>query len=126
MRTAVFAFSLILMLPLPPFSRARSIEILRRLESVPRPLVNGQASLAVEEGTTLDAAVVVPVGSEDLLRNYENDWIFKYYGRFRRAGGGVGAKDGRHFEVVKVELGDHTERTFYFDITKAWGKTSSN
>ncbi len=147
MRTAVFAFSLIalapavraapaddqslgavyeLLLPPPPFSRARSIEILRRLENVRHLLANGRANLAVEEGTTLDAAVVVPVGSEDLLRGYENDWIFKYYGRFRRTGGGIGAKEGRHFEVVKVELADHTERTFYFDITKAWGKISSN
>ena len=120
MRAAAFALSLgLLALPLPPFSRARGIAIFRRLEAL-------RVQPAVEEGTTLEAAVIVPVSSEEALRGYENDWIFKYYGRFRRTGGGIGGKDGRHYEVVKVELADHSERTFYFDITKATAKAPSN
>ena len=31
---------------------------------------------------------------------------------------GSGQVSGRRYEVVKVELADHSERTIYFDITE--------
>lgn len=51
---------------------------------------------------------------------FENDWIYGRFGRFRRAGGGMGNQGGRRYDIVKIELADHTFRTLYFDITEAW------
>jgi hypothetical protein len=61
--------------------------------------------------------------------DFQNNWIFDRYGRFRRTGGGIAhAGEGsatRRYEVVKIELADHSQRTVYFDITeneKTWDR----
>lgn len=65
---------------------------------------------------------MVPADAPNEGIDFQNNWIFDRYGRFRRAGGGLAhAGEGsaaRRYEVVKVELADHSERTIYFDITE--------
>jgi hypothetical protein len=80
------------------------------------------SSPAVVEGESLEAAVLVPAGNEEEGIAFENEWIYSHYGRFRKRSGGLASLAGRRFDVVKVELSDHTERTLYFDITDFFGR----
>jgi hypothetical protein len=80
------------------------------------------SSPAVVEGESLEAAVLVPAGNEEDGIAYENEWIYRHYGRFRRRSGGVASLAGRRYDVITVELSDHTQRTLYFDITDFFGR----
>ena len=74
------------------------------------------------DGTSADQAVIVLADTEDEGIDLEHHWTFDHYGRFRKVRGGLAsASDGRHFDVITVELSDHTERTIYFDITAFYG-----
>jgi hypothetical protein len=88
------------------------------------------AALADHEGDSPETAVTVPANAPNEGIDFQNNWIFDRYGRFRRAGGGIAhAGEGtaaRRYEVVKIELADHSERTVFFDITeneKTWTNT---
>jgi hypothetical protein len=78
----------------------------------------------IEEGSTLQAAVLVPATDEDAGVQWENDWIYFHYGRFRKRSAGLAALSGRRYDVITVELSDHTTRTIYFDITRFYGRES--
>ncbi len=91
------------------------------------PAVIPAAALADHEGDSPETAVTVPANAPNEGIDFQNNWIYDRYGRFRRAGGGIAhAGEGaaaRRYEVVKIELADHSERTVYFDITeneKTW------
>jgi hypothetical protein len=73
------------------------------------------------DGTTADQAVIVLADTEDEGIDLEHHWTFDHYGRFRKIGGGLAAAGGKHFDVITVELADHTEKTIYFDITAFYG-----
>ena len=94
------------------------------------PAVIPAAALADHEGDSPETAVTVPANAPNEGIDFQNNWIYDRYGRFRRAGGGIAhAGEGsatRRYEVVKIELADHSERTVYFDITeneKTWSNT---
>ena len=81
-------------------------------------------------GDSPETAVTVPTDAPNEGIDFQNNWIFDRYGRFRREGGGIAhAGEGsatRRYEVVKIELADHSERTVYFDITeneRTWTST---
>jgi len=73
------------------------------------------------DGTSADQAVVVLADTEDEGIDLEHHWTFDHYGRFRKVRGGLASADGKHFDVITVELADHTEKTIYFDITAFYG-----
>jgi len=73
------------------------------------------------DGSSVEQAVVVLAQTEDEGIDLEHHWIFDHYGRFRKIGGGLASADGKHYDVITVELGDHTEKTIYFDITGFYG-----
>jgi hypothetical protein len=73
------------------------------------------------DGSSVEEAVVVLAQTEDEGIDLEHHWIFDHYGRFRKVRGGLASADGKHFDVITVELGDHTEKTIYFDITGFYG-----
>ena len=73
------------------------------------------------DGSSVEKAVVVLAQTEDEGIDLEHHWIFDHYGRFRKLRGGLASADGKHFDVITVELGDHTEKTIYFDITGFYG-----
>jgi hypothetical protein len=92
-----------------------------------KPAVVSAEALVDHTGDSPETAVVVPTDAPNEGIDFQNNWIFDRYGRFRRAGGGIAhAGEGsvtRRYEVVKIELADHSERTVYFDITeneKTW------
>jgi hypothetical protein len=91
------------------------------------PAATSAASLVDHTGDSPETAVMVPADAPNEGIDFQNNWIYDRYGRFRRAGGGIAhAGEGsalRRYEVVKIELADHSERTVYFDITeneKTW------
>lgn len=93
----------------------------------PKPAAVSAETLVDHTGDSPETAVVVPTDAPNEGIDFQNNWIFDRFGRFRRAGGGIAhAGEGsatRRYEVVKIELADHSERTVYFDITeneKTW------
>ena len=97
--------------------------------AAPKPAAVSAATLVDHTGDSPETAVVVPTNAPNEGIDFQNNWILDRYGRFRRAGGGIAhAGEGsalRRYEVVKIELADHAERTVYFDITeneKSWDR----
>jgi hypothetical protein len=97
--------------------------------AAPKPVAVSAATLINHTGDSPETAVVVPTDAPNEGIDFQNNWIFDHYGRFRRAGGGLAhtgeGSDARRYEVVKIELADHSERTVYFDITeneKTWDR----
>jgi hypothetical protein len=95
----------------------------------PKPAAVSAEALVDHTGDSPETAVVVPADAPNEGIDFQNNWIFDRYGRFRRAGGGIAhAGEGsatRRYEVVKIELADHSLRTVYFDITeneKTWDR----
>jgi len=95
--------------------------------TAPPPAVVSAAVLVDHTGDSPETAVTVPADAPNEGIDFQNNWIYDRYGRFRRQGGGIAhAGEGsalRRYEVVKIELADHSERTVYFDITeneKTW------
>ena len=90
--------------------------------TAPPPVAKSAEALVDHTGDSPETAVMVPADAPNEGIDFQNNWIFDRYGRFRRAGGGIAhAGEGsavRRYEVVKVELADHSERTIYFDITE--------
>ena len=95
--------------------------------AAPKPAAISADALVDHSGDSPETAVMVPADAPNEGIDFQNNWIFDRYGRFRRAGGGIAhAGEGsalRRYEVVKIELADHSMRTVYFDITeneKTW------
>ena len=90
----------------------------------PPPAAATAAALVDRESDSPETAVRVPADAPNDGIDFENRWIFDRFGRFRRRGWGTAhAGEGsakRMYDVVKIELADHTERTVYFDITENW------
>jgi hypothetical protein len=109
--------------PTPPSAPASTAAA----TAVAPPAAISAAALADHEGDSPETAITVPANAPNEGIDFQNNWIYDRYGRFRRAGGGIAhAGEGsamRRYEVVKIELADHSERTVYFDITeneKTW------
>jgi hypothetical protein len=97
--------------------------------AAPKPVAVSADTLVDHTGDSPETAVMVPANAPNEGIDFQNNWIFDRYGRFRRAGGGIAhAGEGsaaRRYEVVKIELADHSQRTVYFDITeneKTWDR----
>ena len=89
------------------------------------------ADLTDHLGDSPETAVTVPVNAPNEGIDFQNNWIFDRFGRFRRMKGGIAhaGEEGvvRRYEVVTFELPDHSEHTVYFDITenmRSWGSTA--
>jgi hypothetical protein len=97
--------------------------------AAPKPAAVSAEALVDHTGDSPETAVVVPTDAPNEGIDFQNKWIFNRYGRFRRTFGGLAhAGEGsatRRYEVVKIELADHSLRTVYFDITeneKTWDR----
>lgn len=90
----------------------------------PRPAPVSSAPLEDHAGDSTDSAITVPADAPDGGLQFENDWIYDRYGRFRRRGGGTGSLNGRRYNVVKIELPGGEQREVFFDITDNWNKWS--
>ena len=78
-----------------------------RLSSAPRPRADtgapsSAAALVDHTGDSPETAVVVPTDAPNEGIDFQNNWIFDRYGRFRRAGGGIAhAGEGRRCAATK-------------------------
>ena len=90
----------------------------------PTPKETPASALVDRAGDSVETAVAVPADAPNEGIDFENNWIYDRYGRFRRAKWGIAhAGEGntrRRYEVVTIELTDHSQRTLYFDITENW------
>ncbi len=64
-------------------------------------------------------------GSEKEGVQRENEWVYGRYGKFRKTGVGLATVEQRKFDVIRVELADHSEKEIFFDITSFFGKSDS-
>lgn len=80
------------------------------------------SALVDRTGDSPETAVEVPADAPNSGVDFENNWIYDRYGRFRRQGGGTGVSNNRRYNVVKIELPDGSTKTVYFDITENWKK----
>jgi hypothetical protein len=94
-----------------------------------KPAAVSAEALVDHTGDSPETAVTVPTDAPNEGIDFQNRWIFDRFGRFRRTGGGIAhageSSASRRYEVVKIELPDHSKHTVYFDITeneKTWGK----
>ncbi len=79
------------------------------------------APFAGGDGSSVENAVVILAETEDEGIDLEHHWIFDRYGRFRKIRGGLASAGEKHYDVITVELSDHSEKTIYFDITGFYG-----
>ena len=90
----------------------------------PAPPATPASALVDRLGDSPETAVEVPADALNEGVDFENNWIYDRFGRFRRSGGGLAhAGEGpaeRRYDVVKFELPDGSEHTVYFDITEMW------
>jgi hypothetical protein len=82
------------------------------------------AELADVAGTSTETAVAVPKDAPNEGIDFQKNWIYDRYGRFRVDKWGIAHAPvngiERRYKVLTVELADHTFRTVYFDITENW------
>ena len=82
------------------------------------------ADLVDHFGDSPETAVPVPPDAKDEGVDFENNWIYDRFGRFRRLKWGVAhAGEGpaeRRYKVITFELPDHSQHTVYFDMTELW------
>jgi hypothetical protein len=78
------------------------------------------AALQDHYGDSTETAVPVPVDGEEV--KFENEWMFDRFGRFRRLKFAVAHQNDRHYDLITIELPDHSQHTVYFDITDLWVK----
>jgi hypothetical protein len=86
----------------------------------PAPRETSAAALADVAGDSVETAVIVPADAPNEGIDFQNDWIFDRFGRFRRTGGGTGQLNGRRFEIVEIELPNGSTKKVFFDITENW------
>jgi len=78
------------------------------------------AALVDRAGDSVETAVPVPVDAPNEGIDFENNWIYDRYGRFRRHGWGVGHAGDREIKTIEVELPDGSLHKVYFDVTEIW------
>ena len=90
--------------------------------ATPKPVP--ASALADVAGESTDTAVDIPADAPNGGIDFENNWIYDRYGRFRRRGGGTGSLNGRRYDVVDIELPGGDKKKVYFDITENWKRWS--
>jgi len=80
------------------------------------------AALVDRAGDSVETAVPVPVDAPNEGIDFENNWIYDRYGRFRRHSWGIGHAGERQIKTITVELPDGSLHKVFFDITELWKK----
>ena len=88
----------------------------------PTPKATSAETLVDHEGDSVETAVSVPADAPNGGADFENQWMFDRYGRFKRNGSGTGTAAGRRYNVVKIELENGEKRSVFFDITENWDR----
>jgi hypothetical protein len=83
------------------------------------------ADLADHAGDSIETAVMVPPEVPNEGVDFQNNWIYQRYGRFRRKSFAMGHAPGssgheRHYDIITVELPDASVHEVFFDMTEFW------
>lgn len=89
----------------------------------PAPKETPAAAMVDRSGDSVETAVAVPADAPNEGIDFENNWIYDRYGRFRRHSWGIGHAGDREIKTITVELPDGSLHKVYFDITEMWKKT---
>jgi hypothetical protein len=89
-------------------------------KAAPEPAPVSAAAMQDRYGDSTETAVPVPVEGDEV--KFENEWMFDRFGRFRRLKFAVAHQNDRHYDLITIELPDHSQHTVYFDITDLWVK----
>lgn len=93
-------------------------------QPAPKPVATpppvSAAAMEDHYGDSTETAVPVPVDGDEV--QFENEWMFDRFGRFRRLKFAVAHQNDRHYDIITIELPDHSEHKVYFDITELWVK----
>ena len=84
----------------------------------PAPAPVAASALQDRYGDSTETAVPVPVKGDEV--EFENNWMYDRFGRFRRLKFAVAHQNDRHYDLITIELPDHSQHTVYFDITDLW------
>lgn len=87
-----------------------------------RPRPAPRLAPPLEEGASVESAVLVNAETERAGVDWEDDWIWRHYGRFRKKTVALASRNGRRYDRVTIETADHTEHVLFFDITGFFGK----
>ena len=88
--------------------------------ATPAPKVVSAAALADRAGDSVETAVAVPANAPNEGVDFENNWIYDRFGRFRRHDYGIAHLGDRRYDVITVELPDGSLHKVFFDITEMW------
>ena len=80
------------------------------------------SALVDHAGDSIETAVTVPADAANEGVDFENDWIWHRFGRFRRHEYGMGHAGDRRYDVITVELPDGSLHKVFFDITDMWSR----
>ena len=109
--------------PAPSGPAPAAAPIASRASALP-PKATAAAELSDHVGDSPETAVEVPANEPNDGMDWERNWVFDRYGRFRVVKSGVGhAGEGaaeRRYSVVTIELPDGARHTVIFDITEVW------
>lgn len=83
------------------------------------------ADLVDHTGDSTQTAVTVPPDAPNEGVDFQNEWIFQHFGRFRRSKFAMGhapdtAGQERHYDIITVELPDGSFHEVFFDMTDFW------
>jgi len=83
------------------------------------------ADLVDHAGDSVETAVMVPPDAPNEGVDFQNQWMFRHFGRFRRTKFAMGHAPGssgheRHYDVITVELPDGSFHEVFFDMTEFW------
>ena len=91
------------------------------VKPAPAPAAPVSAEALVDHwGDSAQTAVSVPANAPNEGVDFENNWIYDHFGRFRRVKYALAHDDQRRFHVVTFELPDASQHTVFFDITELW------
>jgi len=80
------------------------------------------SAVSTPDGSSLERAIVVPRDTEKEGIAWEYAWIRDHVGEYRRKTQRLLMSGERRFDQITVTLADGTDRTFYFDITRYFGR----
>lgn len=91
----------------------------------PAPREVSAAALVDHIGDSAETAVVVPIDAPNEGVDFQNEWIFNHFGRFRRSKFAMAhapdpAGQQRHYDIITVELPDGSFHEVFFDMTDFW------
>ncbi len=98
----------------------------------PAPPREVPASALVDRlGDSIQTAVTVPIDVLNEGVDFQNNWIYDHFGRFRRQKFAMGHAPGssgheRHYDIITFELPDGSSHTVYFDMTDYWEHVAKN